>query len=274
MKKVLILALVLLMSSVVVAGEPDEPGCKDHPLLSRMPGYRIQRCESRQFESLEFWLAGGKNTRIEGHYTKILYALNDGAAEPSRVQIQRNYENAIKSIGGQVLYNNDEGNVYLKVFKDGRELYVVVGAYITSQYTLDIVDKEAMAQDVTANAAAFSAGLKAAGHVAIYGIYIDSGKSELKPESATALAELAKLLKSDPSLKLFVVGHTDGTAGIELNMKLSQARAEAVVQALVSQHGIAASRLKGYGVGPLCPIESNDSEAGKAKNRRVELVKQ
>jgi len=81
-------------------------------------------------------------------------------------------------------------------------------------------------------------------------------------------------MKGDAGLKVYVVGHTDNVGGLEPNMKLSQERAEAVVQALVSTHGIVASRMKGYGVGPFAPVSSNDSEEGRAKNRRVELVKQ
>ena len=96
----------------------------------------------------------------------------------------------------------------------------------------------------------------------------------LKPESDAAVAEIAKMLQADPALKVYVVGHTDNVASLDLNMKLSQARADSVVQALVAKHGIAAARLTGRGVGPLCPVASNDAEDGRAKNRRVELVKQ
>jgi OmpA-OmpF porin, OOP family len=82
------------------------------------------------------------------------------------------------------------------------------------------------------------------------------------------------MLKAQPTLKLHVVGHTDNVAGLDLNMQLSRARAEAVVQVLVAKHGIATTRLKGHGVGPLSPVASNDTESGRGKNRRVELVKQ
>ena len=81
-------------------------------------------------------------------------------------------------------------------------------------------------------------------------------------------------MKSETALKVFVVGHTDNVGGLEGNMKLSQDRADAVVQALVHDHGIAASRLKSFGAGPYAPVASNDTEDGRAKNRRVELVKQ
>ena len=96
----------------------------------------------------------------------------------------------------------------------------------------------------------------------------------IKPESEKALQEIAKLVKGDAALKLFVVGHTDSVGNIDSNMKLSQDRANAVVQALTGKYGIAGARLKAYGVGPLAPVASNDTDEGKSKNRRVELVKQ
>jgi OmpA-OmpF porin, OOP family len=112
---------------------------------------------------------------------------------------------------------------------------------------------------------------EACGHACVIK-YLDTGKSELKPESDAAVAEVVKLLKTDPALKVYVVGHTDNVAS--LNLKLSQARAASVVQALVTKRGIAATRLIGRGAGPLAPVASNDSEEGRAKNRRVEPVKQ
>jgi len=95
----------------------------------------------------------------------------------------------------------------------------------------------------------------------------------VKPESKAALDEVAKLLKADPALKLWVVGHTDWVGKVDDNMRLAQARAEAVASELAGAYGINAARLKGYGVGPLAPVAGNDDEAGRAKNRRVDLVK-
>lgn len=93
-------------------------------------------------------------------------------------------------------------------------------------------------------------------------------------ESAQAISEIAKLLTADPALKVFVVGHTDNVGGIDSNNKLSQDRAEAVLQYLVKNHGIASERLRAAGCGTFAPVATNDSEDGRAKNRRVELVKQ
>lgn len=239
-----------------------------------MPDYRIQRCNEQEFASHNFVDAARKKIAVEGHLYEIRYSLQEGAKEASQIQIIRNYQNAITRIGGIVLSTNDEGDSYMKVAKDGKEIWVHVSAYITSEWMLYIVEKQAMAQDVIANSKVFADDIRSSGHAAVYGIYFDTGKSEIKPESDKALAEIAKLLKNEPGLKLNVVGHTDNTGVMDVNMKLSQARAEAVVQTLASKYGIAAGRLKGYGVGPLAPVAANDSEAGKSKNRRVELVKQ
>jgi OOP family OmpA-OmpF porin len=266
--------LSLITTGVAFAGEPDAEGASDHPLFSRMPGYRISRYEVKEFDSHPFRAAKGKEFPVEGRVYEIRYALQEGAKEPSRLQVIRNYEKAVKQIGGTVLKTDDEGNSYLKVVKDGKEVYAHVSAYITSEWMLYIVEKQAMTQDIVANAAAIAGDLKATGRAAIYGIYFDTGKAEIKPESESALGEIAKLLKGDASLKLYVVGHTDNVGAFDANMKLSQARAQAVVQALAGRHGIAASRLKAYGVSSLSPIAPNVSEEGRAKNRRVELVKQ
>ncbi len=108
----------------------------------------------------------------------------------------------------------------------------------------------------------------------IYSILFDTGKSTLKPESKAAIAEIAKLMNNRPTLKLFVVGHTDSTGGFEANMKLSRDRAAAVTQSLVSDYGIEAARLTPHGVGPLSPVATNTIEEGRTKNRRVDLVAQ
>ncbi len=192
---------------------------------------------------------------------------------PSPLAIIRNHQQAIAAIGGTMQYEDPRYTI-LKVTRDGKEVWAQVDTAWGKGYQLIIVEKQSMAQEVVASAALFQSGLKTSGHVEVPGIYFDSGKAELKPASDAALAEVAKLLKADAALKVYVVGHTDNVASLDLNTKLSQARAEAVVQALVGKHGIAAARLIGRGAGPLAPVASNDSEDGRSRNRRVELVKQ
>lgn len=147
----------------------------------------------------------------------------------------------------------------------------------TAQRTLvllDIVETAPMEKKmVTVDAGAMAKSIEAQGTIALYGIYFDTDKADLKPESAPTLEEIAKLLQADPGLKLYVVGHTDGVGGHDYNMDLSRRRAQAVVQELVGKYAVAGSRLKSAGVGFLAPVGSNEDEEGRAKNRRVELVK-
>ncbi len=267
-----IAVLLSLLTAALCLAQQDKEGSKDHPLFTRMPGFYIASYEESEFNSHTFWDEKRNEVKVEGRYVQIGYELKEGAKAPSPLQIHRNYENAIKRIGGTVLFSNDEYS-FLKLVKDGKEIWVEVTAY-GPRPNLVIVEKQAMQQDVVANADVFSNELRSTGHTAVYGIYFDTGKSVVKPESESALVEIARLLKGDPALKVHVVGHTDSTGTFESNMKLSQDRANAVVQSLVATHGIAAARLKASGVGPLAPVASNDTEEGKAKNRRVELVKQ
>jgi outer membrane protein OmpA-like peptidoglycan-associated protein len=211
---------------------------------------------------------------IEGHKYYFEYRLDKGAAEPGELKIRRNIQDALKNIGGKVLFDDNFNKTSTIVLqKEGKETWVEVRSY-NNMYRLSIVEKGIMKQDVVASAEAMGKDINATGHVSIYGIYFDTGKSEIKPESDAAISEIARLLKNDGALKVYVVGHTDNAGSFESNMKLSKDRADAVANALSVKYGIAAARLKAYGVSSLAPVTSNDTEEGKAKNRRVELVKQ
>jgi OmpA-OmpF porin, OOP family len=140
---------------------------------------------------------------------------------------------------------------------------------------LDVVeDKPMEAKMVTVDAATMAKDIAATGRVALYGLYFDTDKAELKPESAPSLAEIGKLLKAQPDLKVYIVGHTDNVGGFDYNMSLSQRRAKSVVDQLIQSYGISPDRLKPAGAGLIAPVASNDDEAGRGKNRRVEIVKQ
>ena len=278
MRKALCVLLGVLSLPVLatpcLAQQKDAANCKDHPLLTRIPDYWIEACTQKQFDGYKFNIGQGKTSQVEGQFWNIRYRPPSSlTTKPSTLQLLRNIENALKQIGGTVVAT-DSSKETLKLAKDGKEMWIEVWADFTGQYILTIVEKAGMAQDIVGNAGVFASGLKTTGHVAVEGIYFETGKSELKPESAQAIAEVAKLLKEDAALKLYVVGHTDNVGALEGNMKLSQDRAQSVVQALVRTHGLEAARLKAYGDGPYAPVASNDSEEGRAKNRRVELVKQ
>lgn len=268
------LAMLAWVASAAAAAGADVVGARDHPLLTRMPDFEIEDYEQREFDAYEFKGPDGEPIRVEGRKTYIDYGLARGAELPSELQILRNHTRAIEAIGGTVLFE-DGYNAHLRVTSDGRETWVHVRIYNqATAYSLFIVEREAMIQEVEADAAAMARDLAATGKTAIYGIYFDFDKAEIKPASEPTLREIAKLLGERPALRLHVVGHTDGVGELTYNLELSRRRAEAVVAALTSRFGIAADRLRPAGVGPLAPVATNATEAGRAKNRRVELVEQ
>ena len=155
------------------------------------------------------------------------------------------------------------GDVYASVFValGGTQLHKETFGHAI--VLLEVVDKTAMeTKMVTVDAAAMAKDIASTGHVALYGIYFDTDKTDLKPESAPTIAEIAKLLKQDAKLAMYVVGHTDNVGGYEYNMGLSERRAAAVVRELTTKYGVQASRLRAAGSGPLAPVGPNDTEQG------------
>jgi OmpA-OmpF porin, OOP family len=270
-----------LWAAAATAQVADQPGFHDPQLFTRLPGYFLSEGSSvqeQQFGSHTFVTQTGNRKaeqRVEGHVQQFHYTFDESRGAPaSGLQIIRNYESAARRVGGRVLYSVEDfpaSYSTLQITRDGKETWVEVEAY-GNTYSLVIVEREAMAQDVVANADALRTGLAQSGHVAVPGIYFDTGKSDLKPESDPALREVVRLLQADPALRLWVVGHTDSEGTPESNVTLSEARAAAVVRALAGM-GVAATRLAPHGAGPYAPVGTNDTEEGRALNRRVELVK-
>jgi OmpA-OmpF porin, OOP family len=276
MRSISFVVSCLLFLSLPAAAQvqTDVKGCKDHPLFTRMPTYWIHGCDEKSFDAYRFPVAKGKAETIEGHLVKVNYYPQASTKEKSSVlQIIRNHESALKAIGGTIIWQ-DNGILTGKLVRDGKEIWIAVTAEFTGKYTVLSVERQAMTQDVVANADALARSLRETGHVVVNGILFDTGKTDLKPESQAAIAEVAKLLKADAALKLYVVGHTDNVGDLGSNMALSSGRADAVIRSLVSAHGIQAARLKSFGNGPYAPVSTNDTDAGRALNRRVELVKQ
>lgn len=271
---VLLLAASLSLSVLAADKVVEKPGCKDHPLFTtRMPGYVLVDCEEKEFDGYDFFAVRGPKHHEEGKFTFLRYRIGTDQKEQSGLAVVRNYEAAMKKIGATIVEIEPNRFVVGKVTVSGKEVWAQAEKG-NGLIWLRIIEKQDMVQHVVADAAALGQGLAATGHITVEGIFFDTGKSDVKPESAPALEQVAKLLAGDASLKLWVVGHTDSVGKVEDNMKLSQARAEAVVKELTTKHGVAAARLKGYGVGPLAPVASNGTDEGRALNRRVEIVKQ
>jgi flagellar motor protein MotB len=295
----------MLLACAVGAWAQDAEGSKDHPLISRYPGSTISHYSEKAFDEYELPLskvASGKYAKtqhVEGKVTAIYYTTPEGR---SAVEVYRNYESALKNAGFETLftcartcgdappsgsfplddafgnYAADTRYLAAKLARAAGEVYVALWVYDSTfdiKSFLAVVESKPMETGlVTVDAATLAGDISRTGHASVYGIYFDTGKADVKPESDATLKEVAKLLQQDPKLKLYVVGHTDNQGTLETNMDLSMRRANAVVQALAGKYGVAAARLKALGDGPSAPVASNDNEDGRAKNRRVELVKQ
>jgi len=260
-----LLAVCCVSVPSLAAAPKDVKGCEDSPLVSRFPGSTIGSCKHVNFDQVKMPMRKGGPHVAEGDRQSLSYKVEPGH---SQVEIKRNLANAFQSAGYTIEYDESRN---LVVHKDNVWIWASVeGNY----YSLEIVKEKEMQQQVVANAKDLQNGLNATGHVTANGIFFDTDKADLKPESKAALDEIGKLLKDDAALKVYVVGHTDNQGALARNMELSKARAASVVKALETQYGIPGSRLASYGDGPYAPVASNDSEDGRAKNRRVELVKQ
>lgn len=246
------------------------------------------------------------STAVSGKYWRITY---EGPANRSALEVVRNLEKGLSSRGfdsllfckttecggsglwmaitgggGKIVSNWDtsvysvqkltrpvEGDVWISMLA----VEMKRGDELIPQLLVDIIEAAPMETEkvVFVDATKMEQDISQSGKVSIYGILFDSDKADIKPESKTTLDEVSKLLQAQPSLNLVVAGHTDSQGAFDYNISLSQRRAESVVAALVSDYGISRDRLIPFGAGMASPVASNETEAGRGKNRRVELVK-
>jgi OOP family OmpA-OmpF porin len=329
----------------------DRKGTQDSPLLRRYEGSFIVAYDQKAFAEFALPLSrleevrgkkDHKNIRIyepkqkkalEGAYTRLVYVI---PANRSPLEVQRNYQEEIRSKGGKILYEckagdcggNPQGgspgwagsmtlarflypddrvtdpfgsNGWCAMMENVADLRYTAaelpdaGAHASvltytlkvgsneyckalSDRTIAIVDlvvaREREQKMVTVQAREMATAIARTGRIALYGIYFDFNKAEIKPDSDPTLEQIAKLLKESSALKLLVVGHTDNVGSFTFNMDLSQRRAAAVVTALTKRYGVNRDRLMAIGVSFASPVASNNTEDGRAKNRRVELVEQ
>ena len=290
--------------------EKDAEGSKDHPMISRYENSVIKGYEHYDYDRLVFGYKtdDGEEEEIttEGEVTRIAYAAPKGL---SSLQVHRNYLIALKNAGFEILFNcideggeechwlycdydiNIDGN---QEFFRGKDYHYFLaklsnpeGDVYVSAHTvlrgdkhpataLQIVEEKPMETGkvkVNIDAEAMANDIDEKGSVRIYGVHFDTDKATIKEKSESTLDEIAKLMKQNSGINLHVVGHTDATGSMEHNMELSKKRAQAVVEFLTSEKGVSADRLTSYGVGPLAPVASNEEKDGRARNRRVELVK-
>lgn len=253
-----------------VQAQPDAKGCKDSPLIERFPGSFIQACIDKADDKHNFENLGPKKETktLEGEIHQVTYTFPNTA---SKAQVVRNLNTALRLAGYTFLYDSGD---YGDFTVNRGKTWISEEVSASGHYVQTVMFETTLTQDVTANAAAMSNGITTSGHTVVNGILFDTGKADLKPESAAALKEVVKLLQADPKLKIYVVGHTDNVGQQSANLELSRQRAASVVKALTTQYGVAPDRLQSFGNGSYAPVASNDTEDGRALNRRVELVKQ
>jgi outer membrane protein OmpA-like peptidoglycan-associated protein len=301
---VLIPLLSIMAAASVHAQTRDVAGAKDFPGIGRFGGSVITGYVVKDFDAARMQAAAFKDgqpadaRRLEGRVTRIAYRTKPG---PSILEVSRNFETQLAKAGFTTLLacDTDAGGAipfteavdalpvpqmwvdgfnyhYYAGRKEdgGREIYARV---LVSQNNQDITAQLTIAElkaieNKMVDAAAMAKGLGETGHIALYGIYFDTDKATLKPESRPTLEQIAKLLTTQPQLNVFIVGHTDNQGAYDYNVDLSRRRAEAVAAELARSYRIAPARLRTAGVGFLAPVGSNASDSGRALNRRVELV--
>ena len=260
---------ICFLAALIISGlssyclAQDIEGSKDHPMFNRMSGFYITDYSAEDFGSHEFYYLD-KDEVVEGKKTTITY---NSDKEVGTLKIIRNFSNAIKKIGGQA-YEESDNRVILILKKGNAETWADVFAYSDSYY-LTIIEKGEVEQEITANAILDE--LNKTGKIILY-INFDSGKSTIKNESMPVVEQIIEMMNQAPEIQISIEGHTDSDGSNDANLKLSESRAKAVVDAIV-KGGIDRSRLSAVGFGEEKPIADNNTAEGKAKNRRVELIK-
>ena len=270
-----------------------------HPLIPAYPGSTkgagVQVVAFDEFDIPTGPTKDGKfpkTEHVEGKLTTFGYGTPQGR---STLEVFRNYEAALKAAGFTTLFtcrgdqcgsqvgyralgyipNGDDAR-YLaaRLARPEGDVYVALHVQPLATRFVVVESKPMETGLVKISADALTKDIGSVGHVAGDDILFYTGQAAVKPESAAALAEIARMLAASPALTVHVVGHTDNVGALAQNLDLSKRRAQAVVTARTTSHKVAAARLRADGVGPLAPVASNDTDAGRAKNRRVELVKQ
>lgn len=259
---------ILATSGTVHAAEPDAEGCKD-VFVTRMANFHIQQCENKKFDAYTFAEATPKEAKVEGRIIDTWYRVDEGATAPSKLAVRRNYENVLKQ-GGWTLVYSDDDTLTERLTRGSEERWIQLMANDGASYELIAATKGVMEQSVT-TADGMLTALNQDGHVALQ-INFDTGKATIKPDSQPLVAQIVVLLNDNSGLKLSVEGHTDNVGDAKANQALSEARAKAVVAALIGA-GIDPKRLTAVGFGSGRAVADNGTETGRAKNRRVELVK-
>lgn len=259
---------------------PEKGGAYDLRMHSGDPGEEIA---SVAFTVRSPDLSGArlsveKETYIPGEGISLDFAAPEGLSPrawigviPAAIPHGSETENDKHDVGYEYLQGRRSGTLQFRAPTDAGEY--TFRMHDTDQDGLEIASVGFRVTGAV-DADALQAQLDENGRVSVYGIRFATNEASINAESAQALAEIAALLMKDPALRLRIEGHTDSVGDEPHNLDLSRRRAGSVKEHLVTVHGIDAARLATEGLGESKPVASNDTEAGRAQNRRVELVKE
>jgi outer membrane protein OmpA-like peptidoglycan-associated protein len=242
--------------------EPVDPNAGDFPWLGPLPGSKFR---SSAPDTAPFYvpIKGASEPELvaSGSIIKAYYAPKDGLSN-SLFRIA--YHDALTAAGWTIVNESMGADVAISAHftRNGRNLWASL--HKNDTFDIRVADAGAVNKDMGSD-------LKTNCHVAIYGVLFDFNKSTLQPAGDPVLQQILDLLKKNPTQKIEIQGHTDNVGGDAYNQTLSEARAKAIVTWL-TQHGIAGDRLTAKGFGKTRPIADNATDAGRAKNRRVEIA--
>lgn len=281
MKKNVIRCMVVFAMAGIAGAQDDADGCKDHQLLTKLENFYISNCEEN-FNELELRMSSSTTETKEGNLYSIYYRYNPdaGVKAKSAFQIMKNYEVAITKNGGKMIFKNSNSmdaqvEATYSLSAKEKDYWIQLTSFAGTDnaveaYSLNVLEIEAMKQEVVASE--MFETINKNGFIALY-INFETGKSSIKAESTPIIDQIVAMLKQNPDLKISIEGHTDNVGNAASNQTLSESRAKSVMNELISK-GIVSSRLKSKGWGQTKSVADNATEEGKAKNRRVEIVKQ
>lgn len=264
---------VTVVEKQAVTQTLSKPSGKDYKLLGHMPQYVAGDVNKKKFDQDSFTVKDGDDTKdinVQGALYQVAYEPKDMSRINSDLEIQDNYRAALKALGAEILFSDDR-NTVARLDNKGQDIWIKVYSQETEINLSVVEEKPFQASIKPPKADAMKSALDKKGVISLY-INFDFDKATLRPDAAPIIAQMDALLKSNPDLKLDIEGNTDNVGGHDYNVKLSEARAGTVV-ATLEKDGIAADRLKAAGNGPDKPIADNGDSRGRAKNRRVDLVK-
>jgi outer membrane protein OmpA-like peptidoglycan-associated protein len=267
------LALFFPLSFILAFSASAGSTKQDHPVIKPIPGFILDDSEIKDFAAFTFEYEEDDKSmekQVKGKYWFLYYEYRKADKKYTELEIIENHKQAALEKGGKIL-KEDEPKLDFTVPYSGGTIWVHLHAWENS-YELTIIEEKRFKKKLVFSADEMKKKLDEEGHIALYGIYFDLDKSTLKAGSEKVLIEMVKLMKNYADLKIEIQGHTDSTGTKEHNVKLSERRAQ-TVKSFLALYGVDSSRMTAKGFGPDQPVASNDTDEGRALNRRVELKK-